>query len=151
VYVASCVSNACTYTAAATACANGCFQDQCNTSGPSFDGDAVAPPGMLDKEMDLNPSVGSEAANTAITATVKITPHNSVASVTLNYTTDNFTTTNPVPCTLSATSGADDVWSATIPAQAAGTTVRFYYQAVDYSSNSLFLPGNFVNYTYVSQ
>ena len=74
-----------------------------------------------------------------------------MASVTLDYTTDDFNTVTPITCTLSGTSGPDDVWIATIPGQPAGTTVRFYYQAVDYSSNNIYLPGNFVNYTYVTQ
>lgn len=150
VYSAACTTDSCSYSTGA-ACTNGCWQDVCNTTGPTFDGDATSPIGTLDKELNLDPSSGSEAANTPVPVSVNLTPHNSAASVTLTYTTDNFSTTNPLPCTDSGPSGADDVWTATIPGQTAGLTVRFYIQAVDYSSNTIYLPGNNVNYTYVTQ
>jgi hypothetical protein len=150
VYSAACVTDSCSYGTGA-ACTNGCWQDVCNSTGPSFDGDATSPIGTLDKEPNLDPSTGVEAANTPVPVSVKITPHNAVASVTLTYTTDDFATTTPITCTNSGPSGADDVWTATIPGQASGLTVRFYLEAVDYSSNGIYLPGSMVNYTYVTQ
>ena len=92
-----------------------------------------------------------EAANTPVPVTVLLKPHNAAASVTLTYTTDDFATTTPITCTRTGTSGNDDVWTATVPGQAAGLTVRFYYQALDYSSNAIYLPGSNINYTYVTQ
>jgi hypothetical protein len=150
-YAAACASDSCSYSTGA-ACTNGCWLGACNSTGPGFDGDAAAPPGTLDKEANTDPSVGSEAAGSPVTISVNLTPHNAVASVTLTYTTDDFATTTPIVCTNSGPSGGDDVWVATIPAQAAGTTVRFYYDAVPYNgTGDIFLPGNNVNYTYVTQ
>jgi len=144
------VSDSCSYSTGAS-CTNGCWQAVCNSTGPSFDGDATASIGTLDKEPDLDVSTGSEAANTPVPVTVNVTPHNSAASVTLTYTTDDFATTTPIACTNSGPSGADDAWTATIPGLAASLTVRFYVEAIDYSAVGTYLPGNNINYTYVTQ
>jgi hypothetical protein len=128
-----------------------CTTSGCSSTGASFDGDATAPPATLDPEADLNASTRSAAPNTALVVSVSLMPHNAVASVTLNYTIDNFTTTIPVTCTRSGSVGADDTWVATIPGQAAGKTVRFYYDAKPYTGNDIFLPGSNVNYTFVTQ
>jgi hypothetical protein len=107
---------------------------------------------LLDREANLDASNGFEAANTPITVDVFLTPHNAVSSVTLTYTTDDFNTTTPIACSLSGTSGVDDIWLATIPGQSSGTTVRFYYDTVPYNgTGDIYLPGNNVNYTYVTQ
>jgi hypothetical protein len=150
-YTPACTTDTCQYTAG-TACTNGCWQDVCNTTGPSYDGDATGPAGgSLDEEANFDASNGSEAAGTPITVNVSLTPHNAVSSVTLEYTTDDFNTVTPVTCVLNGTAGNDDVWTATIPGQAAATTVRFYYASVPYNgSGDIYLPGNDVNYTYVT-
>ena len=105
----------------------------------------------LDQEPSLDASNGSAPANTPLTVSIPLTPHNAVASVTLDYTNDNFNTTTPVTCTLSGTLGADDVWTATIPGQPLSTTVRFYIDATPYTGSDILSPANNVNYTYVAQ
>ncbi len=149
-YVPSCTADACSTYTEGSACSYGCWQNACNTTGPSFDGDATAPPGTLDPEANLDPSSGSEAASTDIVVTVQTTPINSVAILTLNYTVDDFANTLQVACTIGSVTGTDDVWTATIPGQDSGTTVRFYFDATPYTGSDVFFPGGLVNYTYVT-
>jgi hypothetical protein len=151
VYAAACTADTCAYSTGSS-CTNGCYQDVCNTTGPTYDGSATGPAnGSLDPEPNLDASNGLEGANTPITVNVTLTPHNAVSSVTLTYTTDNFNTTTPIVCALNGTLGPDDVWTATIPAQPSNVTVRFYYDSVPYNgTGDIYSPGNNVNYTYVT-
>jgi hypothetical protein len=89
------VNGACAYTPMMAACPNGCYSASCNNAGPSFPQDATADSTAgvtLDKEPNLNPSIGSAAANQAITVTSYVTPHNSLMGLTLYWTNDDFAT-----------------------------------------------------------
>jgi hypothetical protein len=124
---------------------------------PSFDGDAVATTpdggsgGSLDKVGGLDASHGSEPADTEIDIEILTAPTGAVGSVTLTYSTDGFGSSVPVDCASGGTSGPDDAWTASIPAQPQGTTVRFYVEATTTEGVNMYLPGNNVNYTYVTQ
>ncbi len=141
---------------ATSSCANGCSTSGiCNVSTPSFSADATGSSSAgavsLDKEANLDASNGAAPAVAPVVPTITTSPNNGYQSVTLNWTNDNFATVTPVTCTLGSQSGGVDSWGATIPAQSAATTVRFYYQAVQWGGASDYNPGNNVNYTYVTQ
>jgi hypothetical protein len=122
---------------------------------PSFLGDATGSSTggsvILDKEANLNVSNGLGPSTAPVVITVTSTPNNGFQSVTLTYTNNNFSTSTPVTMTLTSQTGGVDTWTATIPAQTAGTTVRFFLDGLDWDGTTHdFNPGGFVNYTYVT-
>ena len=153
VYAAACTTDTCSYSTGAV-CTNGCYQDVCNGTGPSYDGDATGPAsGSLDKEANLDPSVGFEAASTPITVDVYLTPHNAVSSVTLTYTTDDFNTTTPIVCVLNGTSGLTTCGRRRSPraARRHDGALLLRLGALTTARATSTCPGNNVNYTYVTQ
>jgi len=76
---------------------------------------------------------GTVQPNQAVLVSVNVTDTGTgVASVTLNYTTDNGATWSSLPMTLNATSG---FYEASIPGQTAGTDVKYEIDAEDIAGN----------------
>ncbi len=127
----------------------------CNQAGPSFPSDATATSMAgavsLDKVADLGASTGTAPANSNVDVSILVTPHNSLMALAMVWTKDDFNNTASVNMTLAGTMGGNDVYTGTIPGQAASTTVRFYFDGTPWSGNHVFNPGNNINYTYVTQ
>ncbi|HWE28701.1 MAG TPA: LamG domain-containing protein [Polyangia bacterium] len=135
-------------------CSNGCSSGACNGT-PMFLADATATSlggtVTLDKEAGTNASTGTAPANAAVLVTITTGPSNGYQSLTLDWTNDNFTTTTKTSMTLASQSGGVDTWTASIPAQSGGTTVRFFIDGLHWDNSTHdFNPSSSVNYTYVA-
>jgi hypothetical protein len=90
----------------------------------------TAPP-QIDTPIQTPTSV---PPNTAVLVSVNVTdPISGVKSVTLNYTTDNGNTWTSLTMTMNPTSGR---YEASIPGEAAGTSVKYKIDASNYAGNS---------------
>jgi hypothetical protein len=152
------VSGACVYPPTTMNCGNpGCWSGACNSVGPSFVGDATGTSTggtvTFDKEANLNPSTGSAPANVNVAVTIQTQPNGSLQQLQLGWTNNDFASaTNFVTMTLASQSGGVDTWTGSIFWQTPGTTVRFYFDGLEWDSTThIYNPGGFVNYTYVNQ
>ncbi|MBL8783297.1 MAG: DUF4215 domain-containing protein, partial [Deltaproteobacteria bacterium] len=146
----------CDYPSSQTTCDNGCSAGTCNVAAMSFAADATAvgasaSPVSLDKVVNLDASVGIGPDLEAVIVTIPMTPHQSVKELKLVWTDDDFATSHEVAATFSTASGANDLFTATIPAAASGKTIRFYLEAKTWTNTFVYNPGSNTNYTYVTQ
>ena len=149
------MSGDCVYSpTSGTACANGCFNGTCNAQAAAFsdaatgveDGTAFAV--TFDEVANLDPSNGIAPADVAIRVRIEVGPAGGLQSLTLNWTNDDFLTTNPVSMSVTGQNAGKDIWEGVIPAQVFAERVRFYLQGDPWSGADIYDPGNNVNYTY---
>jgi hypothetical protein len=143
----------CSYPSTPLPCSDGCSNGACNGT-PSFVGDATATSTggtvTLVQEKNLDPSTGNAPAVDNVVVSIQTMPSNGYQGLTLNWTNNEFVSTTPVTMMLQGQSGGIDTWTATIPGQSNGTTVRFYIQALKWNNSSDYSPGNLYNFTYVA-
>jgi hypothetical protein len=145
----SCGGSGCMYSSTPSTCTHGCYQGAC-TSVLSSVGPPTATWAMTTVNLALDTAMDAVPASTAVGVADITLPAGAAKTVTLTYTTDNFTTRTALPMTFKTTNGlGQDVWIATIPGQSSGTTVLFFVEADDWDgATKLYDPGNNHNWAY---